>query len=155
MAAFSNVWCTNSFNINFHGSCSWPFLALNLKRPLQGEQNSWLGDHRYCDKYQSVTFAFQSGSNEMDHPGLHLTPSWQHHLSSCGIKTAVFEDSPLFCSIIVFKLLIYHYELACFHCFSLLCSATTTTPRCAAPIIKTTKMSVSFAEMPASSSLKF
>lgn len=35
-----------------------------------------------------------------------------------------------------------------------LCSATTTTPRCAAPTIRTTRTSASCAEMPASSSLK-
>lgn len=36
-----------------------------------------------------------------------------------------------------------------------LCSATTTTPRCAAPTIRTTRTSVSCAGMPASSSLKY
>lgn len=66
-----------------------------------GEQLA-IVEHRYGDKFQSITFAFNSGINEMDHPGLHLTPSWQQHLSSCRIMTIVFEDSPLFCSIITF-----------------------------------------------------
>lgn len=42
------------------------------------------------------------------------------------------------------------------HLFSSpVCSATTTTPQCAAPTIRTTRMSVSCAGMPASSSLKY
>lgn len=38
---------------------------------------------------------------------------------------------------------------------SLVCSATTTMPQCAAPTIRTTRTSVSCAEMPASNSLKY
>lgn len=82
------------------------YLQLGISRfqfekttPGWGEQLA-IGEHRYGDKVQSIISAFKSGINEMNHPGLHLTPSWQQHLSSCGIMTAMFENSPLFYSII-------------------------------------------------------
>lgn len=80
--------------------CSWACLAFNLKRPLQGEESSWLGEHRYGDKFQSITFAFKSGINEMDHPGLHLTPLvtaasvfiWNNDRRVWGQPTSLFSN---------------------------------------------------------------
>lgn len=56
------------------------YLQLGISRfqfekttPGWGEQLA-IGEHRYGDTFQSITFACKNGTNEINHPGLHLTP---------------------------------------------------------------------------------